>query len=112
MGRLLSLNGEPKILKSFRTGPGYSGTRFVVNGKRKHFYTHRLVAAHFIPNPYNYPQINHKDGHKINNYYNNLEWVTPKENASHASKMGLLKGRKGQKCNLAKLKDLLGKRDD
>ena len=36
-----------------------------------------------MPNPYNLPQVNHKDGNKINNSFTNLEWVTDSENKDH-----------------------------
>ena len=53
---------------------------------------HRLVAKHFIPNPYDLPQVNHINGNKQCNHFTNLEWVTPKENNQHALRTGLRKG--------------------
>ena len=54
------------------------------------FYVHRLVASAFIPNPRNLPEVNHIDGNKKNNSFENLEWVTHADNVLHARKTGLL----------------------
>jgi hypothetical protein len=53
---------------------------------------HRLVAKHFLPNPYDHPQVNHKDGNKANNQAGNLEWVSGAGNIQHALETGLIKG--------------------
>lgn len=72
-----------------RTNPnGYK----VVTLSGKQLSVHRLVALHFLPNPYGYDQVNHKDGNKDNNHVNNLEWCSSLMNAEHALKTGLRKG--------------------
>ena len=62
---------------------GYKYYRLSKNGKKKMYYTHRLVAEHYIDNPNNLPVVNHIDGNKLNNNVNNLEWVTYSENTKH-----------------------------
>lgn len=64
----------------------------------KNYRIHRLVAEEFIPNLDNKLQVNHIDGNKNNYKSSNLEWVTNKENITHAIESGL--------HNLKKVKQL------
>ena len=58
-------------------------------GKSKVYLIHRLIAAAFISNIDNKPEINHRDGNKLNNNIDNLEWSTHKENCQHRESTGL-----------------------
>lgn len=92
-----------KILKPTIGRDGYSKVVFSVGNKRKTLRVNRLVATTFVDNPNNKPIVNHIDGDKLNNKSTNLEWVTEQENAIHASKIGLLKGQKGELNPMSKL---------
>jgi len=82
---------------------GYEGVWLTKNGKARQKLVHRLVAKAFISNPQAKPQVNHKDGNKLNNYFNNLEWVTCKENINHAIENSNWSNQKGKHNNNSKL---------
>lgn len=67
----------------------YKAVRLYYKGENKVFKLHRLLAEAFIPNPDNLPQVNHKDGDKLNNKLSNLEWVTASGNTEHAYRNNL-----------------------
>ena len=90
-------NRNGRKVKPQPNGKGY--LRVSIGGKLK--FVHRLVAEKYIPNPENKPQVNHKDGNKLNNSVDNLEWVTNMENRKHAVKN--LLHLSGEKCPWSKL---------
>ena len=65
---------------------GYLELQANICGKRKIFLIHRLVAQYFVPNPNNYPEVNHKDENPQNNNADNLEWCTPKYNCNYGTR--------------------------
>lgn len=80
-------NSKGRLLKYYENHKGYYKVGLNKNGKNSKFRVHRLVAQMFIPNPHEYPQVNHIDGNKQNNNVTNLEWCTNTENQIHAVKM-------------------------
>lgn len=94
-------NKEREI--NFNIRRGYYSACLFKNGNRQYKSVARIVAVAFIPNPENKPEVNHKDGNKLNNYVDNLEWATGSENQLHAFKLGLQKPRRGSENKLSKL---------
>lgn len=88
-GRVRSLNyngtGKTKVLKQTTNKDRYKKVTLFKKGKCKTWRVHRLVALAFIPNPNNYPIINHKDENPSNNYYKNLEWCTYSYNTNYGN---------------------------
>jgi hypothetical protein len=85
-------NCKGRTLKPHKHNLGYFrvGLNRDENGTQIKVYVHRLVAEAFVDNPDNKKYINHIDGVKHNNYYENLEWVTSSENQRHAINTGLV----------------------
>lgn len=65
---------------------------------------HRLLAIAFKPNPNNLPEVNHKDGNKLNNDLDNFEWTDHDGNMKHAFRTGLVNNT-GIRNGKAKLND-------
>ncbi len=79
LGRVRSLcgrYGNNRILTLGKGSRGYLNVCLCDHGKQKTFNLHRLVAKAFVPNPENYPCVNHKDENRKNNKASNLEWCS------------------------------------
>ena len=98
-----------------RSHTNYLRVTLCKNHSTKRFQVHRLVALHFVDNPFEKPHVNHIDNCGTNNHYSNLEWCTQAENLKHARETGLADWKKGhtktyksaetKKACLANLKD-------
>lgn len=95
-----------RLLKKNICTTGYYCVNLSKNSKVKYARIHRLVAIAFIPNPNNYVCVNHKDGNKLNNNVDNLEWCTYGTNNKEAYKIGLkqnkYKGKYGKDAQFSK----------
>lgn len=89
-GRIKSINSKCRktdVIMSNRSISmcGYQVVNLKKDGNRKSFMVHRLVAMTFIPNPNNYPIVNHKNENKLDNRVENLEWCDLKYNSSYGT---------------------------
>ena len=78
------VKGKHRIKSQQDNGKGYLMVRLNKNGESRWHLVHRLVAKAFIENPQNKPTVNHIDGNRKNNKFNNLEWSTYSENNLHS----------------------------
>lgn len=96
---------ERILSKNRLTKDGYNQVRLAKDGVQKDFRVNRLIAQTFIPNPENKPTVNHKNGNKLDNCVENLEWMTREENMQHAYDNGLKKPTRGPFNAQAKLSE-------
>ncbi len=86
-------NGNVKmarVLPQRENSNGYMRVALkLVDGIRREYLVHRLVAELFIPVVDGKTFVNHIDGNKKNNSVENLEWCTRSENERHSRMMGL-----------------------
>lgn len=92
-------NGTFRIIKPLKDSIGYMIYGLSKNSKFKQFKIHRLVAIYFIPNPKNYPEVNHIDGNKENYSIENLEWCNRSQNMKHGYSSGLILTHKASNVN-------------
>lgn len=81
--------GRPKKMVATVDTSKYKRLQLRTKEGVKSFLVHRLVALTYLPNPLGLPQVNHKDGDKLNNHVDNLEWVTASDNMKHAYEIGI-----------------------
>ena len=88
--------GKERILKPVTDRHGYLIVGLWKNNKQKIYKVHRLVAEAFLPNPYNLPQVNHKDENPLNNNVNNLEWCDAKYNNNFGTRIERISKRRSK----------------
>lgn len=81
---------------------GYMVIGVTINGRKTTVSVHRLVAMEYCDGYSAGMQVNHKNGIKHDNRYENLEWVTPTQNMKHAFSAGLANS-SGERNTMAKL---------
>ena len=74
-----------RMMKTVIHSNGYVVISLSKNGKRISYFVHRLVAEAFIPNPNNYPLLNHKNEIKNDNRVENIEWCDYKYNVNYGT---------------------------
>lgn len=79
-------NKSKKYLVQKLTDSGYYVVKLCNKGVMKDMYVHILVAMCFVKGKKDGYVVNHKDGNKINNSAENLEWVSQLENSIHYQK--------------------------
>lgn len=96
LGRVKSFKTNKYLSNKRVDGSGYAQVALRKDGKAKEFRVNRLVALHFIGEPEDKKMtVNHKNGYKLDNRADNLEWATLSEQMTHAYKHGLKKASKG-----------------
>lgn len=87
-GKELFRQTKERILSANIINSGYAVVQLWKNDKAQPFLIHRLVAEYYLQGSPK-PTVNHKDGNKLNNKINNLEWASYSENLEHAVISGL-----------------------
>jgi len=98
-----------KQMKQSLHTKGYKTVSLTKDGDTKTLYVHRIVAEAFIPNPNNFPCVNHIDEDKTNNFVENLEWCSEQYNTTYGKarikQAKALRGRELADCHKQKISD-------
>ena len=76
-------NKTRRVLSKNINSSGYFSVSLCVNSRSYSKYVHRLVAYYFVLNKNKDCVVNHIDGDKLNNHFDNLEWTTITNNNKH-----------------------------
>lgn len=94
-----TIKKEGQLLSPYLGKDNYYKVTLSKNGISKKERLHRLIAMAFLPNPLNKPFINHINGNKQDNNFENLEWCTAQENIIHAYAIGTRKASIGKRLS-------------
>lgn len=95
-----------RFIKSFLRKNGYMQVLLVKDGTKKSWKVHRLVALTYLPNPNNYPEVNHKDENRINNCVDNLEWCPHDYNCNYGERLNRISDSNTKRFNIYTDNDL------
>jgi len=84
-GDVLNTKTNNWLKGTIRDGYRYYDLRF--NGCKKSKSAHRLVAETYLDNSENLPCVHHKDGNRLNNCIDNLQWISFSDNNLQINKL-------------------------
>ena len=81
------VNTKTGLILRARTSPlGYQRVNWYIDGKQKTHTIHQLVAREWVRNPGEKQCVDHIDGNRKNNHWENLRYATHTENARNSAK--------------------------
>lgn len=91
-GKIINITRNKELTCTIKSGYHYVSLVNEFEKKRKSYRVHILIAMTFINNDdrKNKTFVNHKNGKKLDNRIENLEWITPTRNVVHALETGLI----------------------
>jgi hypothetical protein len=99
LGRIVQLEDSKFIkagtIRKLTLNNGYLECTLLIDGERKAFRVHSLVASAFLGKRPKKFDVNHKDGVKTHNNPRNLEYVSRSRNCKHAYDKGLKEPNRG-----------------